>query len=142
MSSPQESTSTGQQGDEHAELTILGRTVRHPVDHVECFPSPAGCTKVRFSTDELMSVCPVTTQPDLSSIVIEYIPDRWCVESKSLKLFLWSFRDQQIFAEALAVAVADEIATTAQTSWVRVTVTQRPRGGIELQTTSEIPART
>lgn len=140
MSNTEETTSAPEEGTEHAELSILGRTVRHPVDHVECFPAPAGCTKVRFSTDELMSLCPVTTQPDLSSIVIEYVPDRWCVESKSLKLFLWSFRDRQIFAEALAVAVATEIATTARTAWVRVTVTQQPRGGIELQTTSEIPA--
>ena len=85
-------------------------------------------------------MCPVTTQPDLSSVTIEYAPDQWCVESKSLKLFLWSFRDRAVFAEALAVEIATEIATTAKPSWVRVTLTQRPRGGIELKTVSEIPA--
>lgn len=120
------------------DLTILGRTVREAVDHVECFPAPAGCTRVRFSSEELSSVCPVTSQPDLSSIVIEYEPDAHCIESKSLKLFLWSFRDQAIFAEALSAAVAEEVMTTAAPKWVRVSVTQRPRGGIQIETTSEL----
>ncbi|MDH3300074.1 MAG: preQ(1) synthase [Acidimicrobiia bacterium] len=118
-------------------LSILGSTVRHPVDHVEWFPAPDGCTSVRFSTDELMSMCPVTSQPDISSVVIEYIPDQRCVESKSLKLFLWSFRDRAVFAEALAVQIADEIFASAEPHRVTVTLTQRPRGGIELQTVSE-----
>ncbi len=119
------------------ELSILGNTVRHAVDHVEVFPAPEGCSSVRFSTEELMSMCPVTSQPDISSAVIEYEPDQWCVESKSLKLYLWSFRDRAVFAEALAVEIADEIFTTAEPHRVTVTVTQRPRGGIELQTVSD-----
>ena len=82
-------------------LTILGSTVREPVSHVECFPAPAHVTSVRFTTDELSSMCPVTQQPDLAHLVIEYEPDAWCVESKSLKLYLWSFRDRAVFAEAL-----------------------------------------
>ncbi len=121
-------------------LSILGNTVRHSVDHVECFPAPAGCSRVRFSSDELTSVCPVTGQPDLSSIVIEYIPGPLCIESKSLKLYLWSFRDRSIFAEALSAAVAQEVMDSAKPQWVSVTVTQRPRGGIEIQTVSEIGA--
>lgn len=119
-------------------LSILGNTVRMPVAHVECFPAPVGCSAVTFSSAELASVCPVTGQPDLSSITIEYVPDAACIESKSLKLFLWSFRDRAIFAEALAVAVADEVMTTATPHWVRVEVTQRPRGGIQIQTVSEM----
>ena len=120
------------------ELSVLGRTVRHPIDHVECFPAPAGCSRVRFSTDELSSVCPVTAQPDLSSLVIEYVPGRYCIESKSLKLFLWSFRDRPIFAEALAAAIATEVMTTVEPQWVQVTVTQRPRGGIATTAVSEM----
>ena len=123
---------------ESAGLSILGNTVRHAVDHVECFPAPPGCSRVRFSSEELSSVCPVTGQPDLSSIVIEYGPDRLCIESKSLKLYLWSFRDRAVFAEALAAEVANEVMTTVGPRWVIVTVTQRPRGGIETQTTSEM----
>lgn len=121
-----------------AELTILGRTVRHPVAHVECFPAPPGCTEVRFSTDELASLCPVTRQPDLSHLVIEYEPDQRCIESKSLKLYLWSFRDREVFAEALAAEVAGEVLGQARPRWVRVTLTQRPRGGIEVRAVSEL----
>jgi 7-cyano-7-deazaguanine reductase len=119
-------------------LSVLGHTVRHALDHVECFPRPDGCTRVRFKTEEVSSICPVTGQPDLSSVVIDYKPDAWCVESKSLKLYLWSFRDRPVFAEALAAEIAGEIHASARPQWVRVVVTQRPRGGIELQTTSEL----
>ncbi len=72
-------------------LTVLGATVRHAIDHVEVFPAPANVTRVRFTNDELASMCPVTQQPDLSTVVIEYVPDEWCVESKSLKLYLWGY---------------------------------------------------
>ncbi len=92
---------------------MLGQTVRHPIDHVECFPAPEDVTTVRFTTDELASVCPVTGQPDLSHVVIEYRPRELCVESKSLKLYLWSFRDRAVFAEALAAEIAEEIMTSA-----------------------------
>jgi 7-cyano-7-deazaguanine reductase len=122
-----------------ASLTILGQTVRHPVDHVECFPAPAHVTTVRFTTDEMASVCPVTGQPDLSHVVIEYRPREHCVESKSLKLYLWSFRDRAVFAEALAAEIAGEIMSTAAPEAVRVTLTQRPRGGIEVQAVVELP---
>jgi 7-cyano-7-deazaguanine reductase len=114
-------------------LTVLGATVRHAIDHVECFPAPAHVTSVRFTTDELASMCPVTQQPDLSHLVIEYVPDRSCVESKSLKLYLWGFRDRPVFAEALAAEIAGEIMDQAQPHVVTVTLTQRPRGGIEVQ---------
>ena len=118
-------------------LTLLGRTVREPVAHVECFPAPAGINLVRFSSDELASMCPVTAQPDLSHVVIEYEPDAWCVESKSLKLYLWGFRDRAVFAEALAVEIADEIVGTAAPRRVTVTLTQRPRGGITVEAVAE-----
>jgi 7-cyano-7-deazaguanine reductase len=118
-------------------LTILGQSVRHPVAHVECFAAPDGCTRVRFTADEVTSLCPVTGQPDLSTVVIDYEPGEWCVESKSLKLYLWSFRDRAVFAEALAVEIADEIAATAQPRRVVVTLTQRARGGITIETTAE-----
>ena len=119
-------------------LTILGQPVRHPVAHVECFARPAGCTRVRFTTDELTSMCPVTEQPDLSTVVIDYEPAEWCVESKSLKLYLWSFRDRAVFAEALAAEIAREIKTTAGAKRVTVTLTQRPRGGITVEAVSTL----
>ena len=122
------------------ELSVLGQTVRHPIEHVEVFPAPAHVTSVRFTSDELSSLCPVTQQPDLSHVVIEYVPDRWCVESKSLKLFLWGFRDRPAFAEALAAEIATEIMATATPHRVEVVVTQRPRGGIEVRAVAELPS--
>jgi len=117
----------------HDRLTVLGATVREAIEHVEVFPAPANVSVVTFTTDELASMCPVTRQPDLSHLVIEYRPRNWCVESKSLKLYLWSFRDRAVFAEALSAEIAGEIMDTAQPSGVRVTLTQRPRGGIEVR---------
>jgi len=121
-----------------ADLTILGATVRHPVEHVECFPAPTNVRIVRFTNDELNSMCPVTQQPDLSTVVIEYEPDQRCVESKSLKLYLWGFRDKAVFAEAMAAQIAEEIMASAQPRRVTVTLTQRPRGGIEVQAVAEL----
>jgi 7-cyano-7-deazaguanine reductase len=120
------------------ELSVLGNTVRHPIEHVEVFPAPDRITTVRFRADELASLCPVTSQPDLSSVVIEYEPDGHCVESKSLKLYLWGFRDRKVFAEALAAEIAEEIMTTARPHRVNVTLTQRPRGGIEIEAVAEL----
>lgn len=118
-------------------LSVLGQTVRHPLDHVECFDAPDHVTAVRFTTDELLSRCPVTGQPDISSLRIEYRPDRRCVESKSLKLYLWSFRDRKVFCEALAAEIAEEILRSAAPHEVRVTVTQHARGGIVTEAVAE-----
>ncbi len=125
---------------EHPELTILGSTVRHAIDHVEVFPAPANVTLVTFTNDELNSMCPVTQQPDLSHVVIQYVPDQSCIESKSLKLYLWSFRDRAVFAEALAAEIAGEVMHSAKPKHVKVTLTQRPRGGIEVQAVAELGA--
>ena len=122
-------------------LTILGQTVREPTTHVECFQAPDNVQLVRFTSDELSSMCPVTQQPDLSNVCIEYVPAGLCVESKSLKLYLWGFRDRAIFAEAMAAEIASEIMQTATPARVKVTLTQRPRGGIELQVVSELTAQ-
>ncbi len=116
---------------------MLGGDTRAPIDAVECFAAPPDCTRVRFTSDELASVCPVTSQPDLSTVEIDYEPDSQCVESKSLKLYLWSFRDREIFAEALCGEIAREVARAAAPHRVRVTVTQRARGGITTETTAE-----
>jgi 7-cyano-7-deazaguanine reductase len=119
-------------------LTVLGATVRAPIDHVEVFPAPDHVTEVRLTSEEVASVCPVTSQPDLSSVVITYVPDRWCVETKSLKLYLWGFRQRPVFAEALAAEIAGEIMSTARPRHVRVELTQRPRGGIVVSATAEL----
>jgi 7-cyano-7-deazaguanine reductase len=120
------------------ELTVLGATVQHPIAYVECFPAPQGCSRVRLLSDEVASICPVTHQPDLSRVVIDYVPGEFCVESKSLKLYLWSFRDRAIFAEALSAEIAAEIMRAATPQRVTVTVTQGVRGGIVVETESTL----
>lgn len=122
------------------DLTILHGAVRHPVDQLECFPAPATVTRVRFRTDEVTSVCPVTGQPDFSSVEIDYRPAERCVESKSLKLYLWSFRDQPIFAEGLAATIAAEVQRAAEPVSVTVIVTQHVRGGIVTEATATLPS--
>ena len=123
--------------DDPPALTVLGREARQPIDHVEVFPAPDHVTVVRCVTDEVASRCPVTEQPDLSRVEIEYEPAGLCVESKSLKLYLWSFRDRAVFAEALAAEIAEEIHATARPRRVTVTLTQRPRGGITITAVAE-----
>ncbi len=123
--------------NEPDKLTVLGQTVRRPIDHVEVFRTPDHVSIVRFTSDEVASICPVTSQPDLSKVVIEFGPDQYCIESKSLKLYLWRFRDMPMFAEALAAEIASEVMTTAKPRWVKVELTQRPRGGIEVHAVAE-----
>jgi 7-cyano-7-deazaguanine reductase len=120
-------------------LTLLGSRARGPVEHVESFPAPAAVSRVRFTTGEVSSVCPVTGQPDISDVVIDYEPDQLCIESKSLKLYLWGFRDRPIFAEALAGEIAAEVQRSARPRLVRVIVTQHARGGIVTEATAELP---
>jgi 7-cyano-7-deazaguanine reductase len=112
-------------------------TTDGPLDRVETFEAPPGCTRVRFTTDELLSVCPLTGQPDVSSLEIDYVPAGRCVESKSLKRYLWSFRDRGVFAEALAVEIAEEIERATGATGLRVVVTQHVRGGIVTECTAE-----
>ena len=92
---------------------------------------------MRFSTDEVTSLCPVTGQPDISTVVIDYRPAGRCVESKSLKLYLWSFRDRKAFAEAIAGEIAAEVMRAAEPHEVTVVVTQHVRGGIVTEATAE-----
>ena len=120
-------------------LTVLGSAIRGPIEHVESFPAPATVSRVRFSTDEVTSLCPVTGQPDISSVVVEYEPDQLCIESKSLKLYLWSFRDRPVFAEVLAAEIAAEVQAATRSRAVRVVVTQHARGGIVTEVTAELP---
>jgi 7-cyano-7-deazaguanine reductase len=105
---------------------------------IETFPAPAGCSRVRFVTDEVTSVCPITGGPDVSTVLIDYVPSDRCVESRSLKHYLWSFRDEHVFAEALAADIARDVQGATGAPGVRVVVTQHIRGGIVTECTSEL----
>ena len=75
----------------------------------------------------------MTGQPDFETITIEYEPDAHCIESKSLKLYLWSFRDEGVFCEALSAEIAADVMAAARPFSCTVTVEQRPRGGITIR---------
>lgn len=121
------------------EFRKLGKPVRGPSKELDTFPTPAGVTLVRFTTDEVTSLCPVTGQPDFSTVILEYCPRQFCIESKSLKLYFWSFRDEALMAEKLASTIAADIAKAIQPGRVKVEVRQNVRGGLQLTAVAEWP---
>ncbi len=124
---------------ESYEFKALGRSTRQPSRALETFPTPAGVDKVVLESDEVTSLCPVTGQPDFETVHIEFAPDKYCIESKSLKLYLWSFREEGLFCEAFSARVAKDIYEACAPKWVRVVVTQRPRGGITISAETTLP---
>jgi 7-cyano-7-deazaguanine reductase len=100
---------------------------------LETFENP-GVARVEMTSDELVAVCPITNQPDMYIATIEYEPDGLCLESKSLKLYLASFRNEGAFCEALAVRIRNDVAAALELGAERVTVTleQKARGGITI----------
>jgi 7-cyano-7-deazaguanine reductase len=86
----------------------------------------------RFTAPEFTSLCPVTGQPDFAHLVIDYAPEAWIVESKSLKLYLTSFRNHGAFHEDCTVAIGKKIIEAAQPKWLRVGGYWYPRGGIPI----------
>ena len=93
---------------------------------------------VALTSDELTAVCPVTGQPDLYLVTIEYWPESHCIESKSLKLYLAGYRNEGHFCEALAVKIRDDVADALElpSDKVRVMLEQKARGGITITATS------
>ncbi|MEO1044418.1 MAG: preQ(1) synthase [Pseudomonadota bacterium] len=87
---------------------------------------------VRFTAPEFTSLCPVTAQPDFAHLVIDYVPDATIVESKSLKLFLGSFRNHQGFHEDCTVGIGERLSREMQPIWLRIGGYWYPRGGIPI----------
>lgn len=87
---------------------------------------------VRFTCPEFTSLCPVTGQPDFAHLVIDYVPDETIVESKSLKLFLHSFRNHRAFHEDCTVGIAERLANEMKPKWLRIGGYWYPRGGIPI----------
>ncbi len=119
------------------EFKYLGKRATEPTKVLDTFDCPVGVTYVKFESDELTSFCPVTGQPDFSRVLIEYKPEKLCIESKSLKLYLWSFREEAIFAEGLAARIAEDIQWAVSPLWLKVTIIQNVRGGIQLTAVAE-----
>lgn len=119
------------------EFKYLGKKVNAPSKQLDTFEKPTNVTHVKFDGNELTSFCPVTHQPDFSTVTIEFEPDKLCIESKSLKLYLWSFREEPIFAEGLANAIAEDIFSAIHPVWCKITLIQNVRGGLQLSVVAE-----
>jgi 7-cyano-7-deazaguanine reductase len=119
------------------EFVALGQPGSDAYAGLETFANP-GVSFVEMTSDELTAVCPVTAQPDLYVATIEYWPQALCLESKSLKLYLSSFRNEGAFCEALAVRMRDDVAAALElpNDKVRVTLEQKARGGITITATA------
>ncbi len=87
---------------------------------------------VRFVTPEFTVLCPVTSQPDFAHIIIDYIPNKKLIESKSLKLFFASFRNQKIYHEDCTLSIAKRITSVLQPTWLRIGGYWYPRGGMPI----------
>ena len=116
----------------------LGRAVAWPKSpseaQIDRVPNPqAGSAYVvRFAVPEFTSMCPVTGQPDFAHLVIDYLPGRWLIESKSLKLFLTSFRNHGAFHEDCTVMIGRRVVEATKPLWLRIAGYWYPRGGIPI----------
>jgi 7-cyano-7-deazaguanine reductase len=116
-----------------SQLTLLGRKAR-PSKKLEVFPNhhPERRYTVTLCTNEFTCLCPATGQPDFASITIKYIPDRWILESKSLKLYLWSYRQEGVFHEHVVNTICDDVVKVLDPYWIEVTGVFGSRGGIAI----------
>jgi 7-cyano-7-deazaguanine reductase len=114
-------------------LTLLGRDAK-PSKKLETFPNhnPGRRYTVTLSTDEFTCVCPATGQPDFATITIKYIPDKRILESKSLKLYLWSYRNEGVFHEHVTNTICDDLVQALNPHWIEVTGAFKVRGGISI----------
>jgi 7-cyano-7-deazaguanine reductase len=119
------------------QFVALGHAGSDHYAGLETFANP-GVALVEMTSDELTAMCPVTGQPDLYAVTIEYRPGDLCIESKSLKLYLARFRNEGVFCEALAVQIRDDVAeaTGLVVEDVHVTLRQKARGGITIAATT------
>ncbi|MEE8368839.1 MAG: preQ(1) synthase [Thermoanaerobaculia bacterium] len=106
----------------------------------EAIPAP-NVQRVLMKAVEFTSLCPQTGQPDFGSVIIAYTPRQQCLESRALKYYLWSYRDQGAFCETLAARIAEDVVYAIEPVEVCVEVHQNIRGGIEIVATAERSAR-
>ena len=113
-------------------LTLLGSGKKaKPSRKLETFPNHhRRGYMVTLTTDEFTCICPMTGQPDFARIKIEYIPDKKIIESKSLKFYLWSFRDEGVFHEHVTNIILDDLVTALKPRWCKVSAQFAVRGGI------------
>lgn len=124
--------------EEELHLTQLGRSATIPTSPAEAVletvtnPHPGETYLVRFTCPEFTALCPITGQPDFARFVIDYAPNERLIESKSLKLYLASFRNHGAFHEDCTIAIAKKIQSVAAPQWLRIGGYWYPRGGIPI----------
>lgn len=130
-----------------ARLTLLGRSeARVPASPAEAiletFPNPARRNyRIHFETSDFTSLCPVTGQADFAKIEIDYTPDKLCIESKSLKFYLASFRNERGFNEAITNRILDDFIRACQPREANITASFSARGGVALTVRATFPDR-
>ena len=126
-------------------LTLLGKSeTKLPASpseaRLETFPNPARRDyRIRFETADFTSLCPVTGQMDFATITIEYVPNELCVESKSLKFYLASYRNERAFNEAVTNRILDDFVRACRPREATVTAEFSARGGIALTVRASFP---
>ena len=131
--------------NQSAGLTLLGKSEARLPDSpaeakLETFPNPAKRNyRIRFETADFISLCPVTGQLDFTQITIEYVPTKLCVESKSLKFYLASFRNERAFNETVTNRILDDFVRACSPREAVVTAEFSARGGIALTVRAEFP---
>ncbi len=120
------------------DLSILGHPAQ-PSKNLEAFPNrtPGRFYLVTLETSEFTCLCPKTGQPDFATIRVEYVPDQKVVESKSFKLYLWSFRNEGVFHEHVSNLILDDLVRVLDPHWIKVTGVFNIRGGIGITVEAE-----
>lgn len=130
-----------------ARLTLLGRSeTRVPSSPseatLETFPNPAKRNyRIHFETSDFTSLCPVTGQADFARIEIDYVPNKLCIESKSLKFYLASFRNERAFNEAVTNRILDDFVRACSPREANIVASFTARGGIALTVQARFPDR-
>lgn len=119
-------------------FVALGNRVTKAGELLESFPKPEFCVLVTMTSDEFTANCPITEQPDWYTVEIQYEPSDRCIESKSLKLYLHSFRNQGAFVESLGDIILAHVVESVAPISAKVRLVQKARGGISIETTSYV----
>ncbi len=122
------------------ELTKLGNPDAAADRRLEAFPIADRSQTITLECAEFTCRCPITGQPDWAHITVEYRPDEWAVETKSVKLYLETFREEGIFHEHLATVIRDDFVAALKPRELSVTVNFNSRGGIALRAVSRYPS--
>ncbi|HET9736317.1 MAG TPA: preQ(1) synthase [Burkholderiales bacterium] len=100
-------------------------------------PSPERDYRIQMTMPEFTCLCPMTGQPDFATLELDYVPDRLCVELKSLKLYIWSYRNQGAFHEAVTNRILDDLVRATRPRYMRLTARFNVRGGIATAVVAE-----